>query len=51
MAGDDKTEKATPRRRKEARREGRFPRSPDIGAWLSLLVIAALLPHTVRGRQ
>ncbi len=48
MAGDDKTEKATPRRRKEARREGRFPRSPDIGAWLSLLVIATLLPRTIR---
>jgi flagellar biosynthetic protein FlhB len=44
----DKTEKATPRRRKEAKREGRMPRSPDIGAWLSLLVIATVLPHTVR---
>jgi flagellar biosynthetic protein FlhB len=48
VAADDKTEKATPRRRKEARREGRMPRSPDIGAWLSLLVIAMLLPHTMR---
>ena len=49
MAGDDRTEKATPRRRKEARREGRGqPRSPDIGAWLSLLVIAMLLPHAMR---
>ncbi len=47
MAGDDKTEKATPRRRKEARREGRSSRSPDIGAWLSLLVIAILLPHSM----
>ena len=48
MAADDKTEKATPRKRKEARREGRMPRSPDIGAWLSLLVIAMLLPHSMR---
>jgi flagellar biosynthetic protein FlhB len=47
VAGEDRTEKATPRRRKEARREGRFPRSPDIGAWLSLLVIALLLPHSM----
>lgn len=47
MAGQDRTEKATPRRRKEARREGRFPRTPDIGAWMSLLVIAMLLPHAM----
>jgi flagellar biosynthetic protein FlhB len=48
VAGSDKTEKATPRRRKEAKREGRMPRSPDIGAWLSLLVIATVLPHSMR---
>lgn len=47
MAGEDRTEKATPRRRKEARREGRYPRTPDIGTWLSLLVMAMLLPHAM----
>ena len=33
-----KTEKPTQRKLKEARREGRVARSPEVGAWLGLLV-------------
>jgi flagellar biosynthesis protein FlhB len=35
----DKTEKATPKRRKKARSEGSVAKSPDLTSWLSLLVI------------
>jgi len=34
---DGKTEKATPRRRQEAKREGRMPRSQEVGVAVSLL--------------
>src|SRR3954468_23588036 len=34
-----KTEKATPKRRKKARREGSVAKSPDLTSWLILLVI------------
>lgn len=36
----EKTEKPTPKRRKEARKEGQVPRTPELGGWLSLLVVA-----------
>jgi flagellar biosynthetic protein FlhB len=49
VPGEDKTEKPTARRRKEARRDGRgTPRTPELGAWLSLLVMAVLLPRSLR---
>ncbi|BEP14248.1 flagellar biosynthesis protein FlhB [Acidothermaceae bacterium B102] len=35
----DKTEKATPKRRKKARSEGSVAKSPDLTSWLTLLVI------------
>jgi flagellar biosynthesis protein FlhB len=41
-----KTEKPTPRRIRNARKEGQFPRTPDASAWLAVLVGTALLPHT-----
>jgi flagellar biosynthetic protein FlhB len=44
----EKTEKPTPKRLKEARREGRIPRSPDVGAWAGMLVASALLPPLAR---
>ncbi|MCU1492029.1 MAG: type secretion exporter [Acidimicrobiaceae bacterium] len=46
MAGDhdQKSEKPTPKRLREARRKGQVARSQDIGGWMSLLVFAALVP-------
>jgi flagellar biosynthesis protein FlhB len=41
-----KTEKATPKRIKRARKEGQFPRTPDAAAWLGILAGAALLPKS-----
>lgn len=35
----DKTEKATPKRRKKARREGQVAKSADLTSWLTLLVV------------
>ena len=33
----DKTEKPTAKRLKEARKEGRTPRTPELGSWLTML--------------
>lgn len=45
--GDDKTEKPTPKKLKEARKEGRVARSQDIGAWAGVLVGCYLLKFTI----
>lgn len=42
MSGE-KTEKPTPKRRKEARKEGQVPRTPELGAWLGLLAVTLAL--------
>ncbi len=48
MAGDEgKTEKPTPKRLKDARRQGQFPRTPDASTWVSIAAGTALIPHTV----
>ena len=39
-----RTENATAKRRKEMREKGNVARSPEIGGWASLLVVASLLP-------
>lgn len=44
-----KTEQPTPKRLKEAHKEGRFAKSPDLGSWLSLTILIFLLP-TLAGR-
>ena len=43
----EKTEAPTPKRRKEARKEGQVPRSPEFGGWAPVLVIALLAPVLV----
>jgi flagellar biosynthesis protein FlhB len=45
-AGDRyaRTEPPTPKRRKEAREEGRVARSPEISGWLAVLAATLLLP-------
>jgi flagellar biosynthetic protein FlhB len=47
VAGE-KTEKPTPRKLREARKEGRIARSPDLGAWAGMLVASMLLPLGAR---
>jgi len=44
MSGSDKTEKPTPKRKREARRKGQIARSPEVGAWASTLAASYLLP-------
>ena len=36
----EKTEKPTPKRLKQARKDGQVPRTPEFGGWLGLLVVA-----------
>ncbi|MGQ0843553.1 MAG: EscU/YscU/HrcU family type III secretion system export apparatus switch protein [Sporichthyaceae bacterium] len=43
----DKTEKPTPKKLHEARKEGQIPRSQDIGAWAGVLVGCFLLQFTI----
>lgn len=45
--GQDRTEKATPRRMKEARRKGRLSHSQDLSAWLGIGAAALVLPGVV----
>ncbi len=44
MKNDDKTEKPTAKRKKEAKRDGRVAKSPDLSGWLVLLAATMLLP-------
>lgn len=41
---DEKTEKPTEKKRKENRKEGQVPRSQELGAWSTMLVVGATLP-------
>jgi flagellar biosynthetic protein FlhB len=51
-AGQDRTEKATPRRMKKVRREGNLMRSQDLTAWVIVGVAAAVLgTTTLRARH
>ncbi|SDY81668.1 flagellar biosynthetic protein FlhB [Micromonospora pattaloongensis] len=47
MSGE-KTEKPTPQKRKQARKEGQVARSADVGAWAGMLAATVLLPITLR---
>lgn len=42
--GQDRTEKATPKRMKEARRKGRLSHSQDLSAWLGIGAAALVMP-------
>lgn len=42
MSGE-KTEKPTPKRKKQARKDGQVPRTPDFGGWTALLVVTLAL--------
>jgi flagellar biosynthetic protein FlhB len=47
VAQDGKTEKPTAKRLRDARRDGRFPRSQDPATWLAIAAGTALVPHAV----
>ncbi|MFL6060798.1 MAG: flagellar biosynthesis protein FlhB [Marmoricola sp.] len=49
-ASGEKTEKPTPKRRKEARKEGQVARTQELGGWASLLVVAMFAPMLL-GRE
>jgi flagellar biosynthetic protein FlhB len=40
----DRTEKPTPKKLSEARKQGQVPRSPDLGAWAGVLAMTFVLP-------
>ncbi|MGY1715939.1 flagellar biosynthesis protein FlhB [Geodermatophilus sp. SYSU D01106] len=45
--GGEKTEKPTPKRLKEARKEGQIPRTQELGTWAGVATASALLPMLV----
>lgn len=49
MAGPsgEKTEKATPKRRKESRKEGQVARTQELGAWVTVLAVGTAAPMLV----
>src|SRR5579875_1679997 len=46
--GGEKTEKATPKRVKKARRDGQIGNTPELGTWLGMLAASFVLPHVVK---
>jgi flagellar biosynthetic protein FlhB len=47
-SSEDRTEKATPKKRKKARRDGQIGNSHELGTWLGLLAATFLLPRLAR---
>ena len=49
MTDQEKTEKPTPKKKKQARKDGQVPRTPELGSWLGLfmvtLAMGPLLDH------
>ncbi|WP_435299665.1 EscU/YscU/HrcU family type III secretion system export apparatus switch protein [Timonella sp. A28] len=43
---EERTEKATPKRMKEVRKEGSLQKSQDLGAWAGIGICVALIPFT-----
>lgn len=44
-SGEERTEKATPQKKKKARRQGQIGNTPELGAWLTMLVASFVIPH------
>ena len=44
----ERTEKATPRKLKKARRDGQIGHTPEVGSWLSVLAASFVLPAVAR---
>jgi flagellar biosynthetic protein FlhB len=47
--GGEKTEKATVKRRKKARKDGQIANTPEVGAWLGMLAATFVLPRLFGG--
>jgi flagellar biosynthetic protein FlhB len=47
MSGE-KTEKATPKKRKESRKEGQVARTAELGGWVSLFLVTLALPPALK---
>ena len=47
-SGGEKTEKATPKKRKKARHDGHVGNTPELGAWAGMLVATFVLPRVAR---
>ena len=45
---EERTEKATPKKLKDSRKEGQVARTPEIGGWASMLVVAMMLGWLVQ---
>lgn len=45
-SGGDKTEDPTPKRKREARKDGQIPKSSEIGSWSAMLIATYLLQLT-----
>ncbi|HVM41061.1 MAG TPA: EscU/YscU/HrcU family type III secretion system export apparatus switch protein [Acidimicrobiia bacterium] len=43
----NKTEQPTPKRRRDARRKGQIPRSPEVAAWGSMLLAISVVPMVI----
>lgn len=43
MTDQEKTEQPTPKRKKQARKDGQVPRTPELGGWLGLLVVTLVM--------
>ncbi len=48
QSSGERTEQATPRKRKTARREGQIGNTPEIGSWLGLLAASFVIPMVVK---
>jgi flagellar biosynthetic protein FlhB len=48
VAQDGKTEKPTPKKLRDARKQGQFPRTQDAATWVGIAAGAAMLPRTCR---
>lgn len=44
---EEKTEKPTPKKRKESRKEGQVPRTQELGAWSTMLAVGMAMPLLV----
>ena len=53
MAGRDaeRTEKATPKRKREARRKGQVAKSPDVSGWLVVLAASLVVPVLIHAGE
>jgi flagellar biosynthetic protein FlhB len=47
VSGSDKTEAPTPKRKREARKEGRIAKSPELSTWGAVLLASFVLPMTL----